>query len=517
MALTKAEEKRMKELLKKEELQSAKDNFWLYCVYMDEKFFVDRAEVLKDIAYAMQSLLYPTADYKELDILNISLTPRTGKSYLCSLFVSWIFGKNREESIMRCTVTAKLYDKFSRDIKAIMMGESHKGRYKDVFPDIVFLTTPNEGWTLKDARQGVSYFGSGFEGTIIGFGATLLSIVDDSVADEEEALSENALDKKWGWYGSAMDSREEQGCKKLFIGTRWSKKDIVGRLEELGFFDDDRARSIVIPALDEKGKSFCEKVQTTKKLYQKKKILDPVIWEAEYMQHPIEAVGLLFPMDELNKFSMKELREADGIMGFTDTADQGTDYLCSVIGRRIGGFTYITNVYFTQEGVEITEPELARMIIDTKCQIMQVESNTSGKPFADNLRKILKNAGCMCRVIFKLSTTNKETRILMNSGYIKEFFYFRNDYKMGSHYDKYMRQLTSYVKLAKDTKDDAVDGTTGLAIYMQRNFRLHKDTPLDSRIKQGGKYFMTELRMRGLKPWEIKKLEKQGIIKVIGE
>jgi len=42
---------------------------------------------------------------------------------------------------------------------------------------------------------------------------------------------------------------------------------------------------------------------------------------------------------------------------------------------------------------------------------------------------------------------------LMAAGYIKEFFYFRSDYEPGSDYDKFMRALTSYVKLGKNKHD----------------------------------------------------------------
>ena len=51
----------------------------------------------------------------------------------------------------------------------------------------------------------------------------------------------------------------------------------------------------------------------------------------------------------------------------------------------------------------------------------------------------------------------------MSAGYIKDHFYFRTDYEVGSPYDKFMRQLTSYIKLGKNKHDDAADALTGLA------------------------------------------------------
>ena len=185
------------------------------------------------------------------------------------------------------------------------------------------------------------------------------------------------------------------------------------------------------------------------------------------MQNPIESKGLLYPIEELKRFNMKELKNKDseGLIGFTDTADKGTDYLCCLIGRKIDNFTYITNVIFTQDGVEVTEPLVAQMLVETKCNIMKIEANNGGESYVRNVRKLIKAEECLCQVIAETATTNKETRILMASGYVKEFFYFRADYETGSNYDKYMRQLTSYIKMGKNKHDDAADATTGLSNF----------------------------------------------------
>lgn len=122
------------------------------------------------------------------------------------------------------------------------------------------------------------------------------------------------------------------------------------------------------------------------------------------------------------------------------------------------------------DGVEITEPLVAALIIDTQMDTMTVESNNGGGSFARNVRGLIRGKS-PCSIIDETQTNNKETRILMNAGYIKEYFYFRNDYEPGSDYDKYMRALTSYVKLGKNKHDDAPDATTGLAEQMKwRNF-----------------------------------------------
>lgn len=442
-------------------LLDAYDDFWQFCLYMDHEFFSERASVLKDAANQMQRLIKPKNNQTELDVLNISLPPRAGKSYTCTLFCTWALGHYPEESIMRNTVTNKLYKKFSKDAIRIMKGDSHKGRYKDIFPGLYFDTENIEdGWSLETANAGISYFGAGIGGSIIGFGATLLSVVDDSVKGQEEALNENALDKKWQWYGSEVDSREEKGCKKLFIGTRWSKQDIVGRLKSEGFFKKDKAREIVIPALID-GKSFCPAIHSKEKLLEKKKLLDELIWEAEWQQNPVEAKGLVFSKEELNWFDLDELNNnPDGILMAGDIADEGDDSLCCPVGYIFGEKVFIVDVVFTRDPIETTQPLVAGFIEKHHPDNARFESNNGGKGFAMKVKELINNK---TTVKWEPTVSNKHTRILMKSGYIKENFYFRNDYDLGSEYDKYIQELTKYNRTGKVKHDDAPDGTTMLA------------------------------------------------------
>ncbi len=429
----------------------ARREFWHFCLYMDKEFFKEREIILKPIAYDMQRLIKPVPPQSELDILNVSLPPRTGKSYLATLFSAWSFGHYPDKSIMRNSVTEKLYLKFSRDLIQIITGESHSNNYNNIF-DLSLGSRALSGWEIQGSTQGISYFGGGVGGTIIGFGADLLSILDDSVKNDEEAMNENALDKKWGWYGSTMDSREEQGVKKLFIGTRWSKRDIVGRIEELGLFDSPTSKSIVVSALTG-GKSYCEDIHSTKSLLQKKLLLSDIIWEAEWQQQPITAKGLVFPLSDLNRFNM-DMIEGNADFLLADLADEGNDYLAAGIFKIIDGNYYLIDVVFSQDREEVTQPQVAAMLDKWNIPTAYIESNFGGKGYKRALSRLNKT-----RTSIKLFRTvrNKHTKIIMQSGFIRENFYFKSHYKEGSDYDKFMRNLTSYNKQGKVKHDDAAD------------------------------------------------------------
>lgn len=492
--LSRKEKERLYLLLKEKKVRECRKDFWAFCVWMDDEFFTLGKPHLKDIASALQDV----ADGK-IKKLAISLPPRAGKSYIISMFCAWVIGKDPTGGIMRNSYAAELAEKFSYDIRHMIQTE----KYLQVFPSIKLRKDKKSinDWAVTEAKQ-TSYFCAGVGGGITGKGCNLVAILDDPIKNIEEALSETVINSIWNWYTSTHMSRLESGCPEIHIATRWSRRDPIGRL--ISEFPDDWT-TIVVPALTDEGNTFCEEIKTTKEFLDIKKLTEDFIWEAEYMQSPIEAKGLLLPIEDLNRFSMKEIikKVPDGKVGFTDTADQGADYLCAPIGWKFGEKTYITDVLFTQEGVEITEPLVAQLIIDTKCDIMKVESNAGGRSFALNIQKLVKGKST-CAVKYEPTTQNKETRILMSAGYIKEYFYFRDDYEPGSDYDRFMRQLTSYVKMGKNRHDDANDAITGLAEYVKKD--IHFIRPMQS--LPGKFYTKSELDDLGYKTMDIKNPSK---------
>lgn len=185
------------------------------------------------------------------------------------------------------------------------------------------------------------------------------------------------------------------------------------------------------------------------------------------MQEPIESKGLLFPKSELNRFRLADIegKEPDGVVGATDVADEGDDDFCAPFARIFGDKYFITDVLFTKDNVEVTEPKLVAMILDTRCDNIRIESNNGGRLFALNVRKAVKARNEKCIVQAKPTTSNKETRILLKSGWIKKHCYFlvEGEYKKGSDYDRFMKALTSYKKEGGNKHDDAPDGLTILA------------------------------------------------------
>lgn len=446
-----------------------RSNFYLFCVYYDPDFFTPDKPHLKDLADALQNVYL-----KKILKLTISLPPRAGKSYTVSLFCAWLIGLEYDKpdlSIMRNSYGQSLAEKFSYDIRDMISTD----RYRNIFPLVLLKSDKSKvsDWAILNSKES-TYFCAGVGGAITGKGCKTVAILDDPIKNLEDALSETVLEKTWQWYLSTHKSRLESGCPEIHIATRWSLKDPIGMLLKE---QEGQWTSIVVSALDSNGKSFCEKVKTTEEYLELKMILDKFIWEAEFMQSPIEAKGLLYPPSELKYFSIKEVEKymdeksgqvCDAIIGYTDIADEGVDYLASGTLAIIEGKNYLIDVVYTQDPIEVTQSLVAQMIIGTNQIKHKLESNNGGKGFGLKIKELIRESGILCNVKWEQQTSNKETRILMGSGIVKEFIYFRNDYAAGSQYDLFMRHLTSYVRLGKNKTDDAADMVTGLAEMIQK-------------------------------------------------
>lgn len=427
----------------------ARDSFTIFCYFYDYDFF-KRRPFLKKISLDFQDIY----DGK-IKSLSVSLPPRSGKSYLTSLFCAWIIGKRPEQSVMRNTCTARLYEKFSYDVRTIVRSD----KFKAVFPEINLSPDKQNvtGWNTTQSKQ-VAYFGAGVGGTIIGFGASAVAITDDLYRSLEDALSDTVNEKTQSWKASAHDSRMERECPFIDIGTRWTKKDVIGMNIEEGRYD----RSVVIPALID-GKSFCEDVKTTHEYLQIKDQIDPVIWEAEYMQEPIEAKGTLFNKNELNYFKPNSQLVFESSIAYADIADEGNDYLSMPVGQNIKERIYITDVVFSKENADVTLRLCAEKIKINKVKYCRVESNSMGAMFARNLSALVPS----CTVVPSVSTTNKNTRIIMDAGFIKKFCYFISPEMQSSEYKMFMDQLCSYLKEGNSKHDDAADSMSGLVIFVR--------------------------------------------------
>ena len=437
-------------------LQLASLDFWSFCLRYDQEFFRSRP-FLQEVAEAFQQI-----EEGNLKSLSVSMPPRAGKSYITSLFCAWTLGRNPEQSVMRNTCTATLYLKFAYDVRAIIKTDT----FRDVFPDVTLSDDKKnlQGWNLKQSKQ-VGYFGSGVGGTIIGFGATKLGVTDDLYRGIEDAMSDTINNKIVTWKQSTHDSRFESGCSRIDIGTRWSVQDIIGLNIEQGAYD----KSIVVPALNEAGESFCEAVMTTQEYDDKKKRTAPEIWSAEYMQEPVDIGGRLFndlefiEPEDLDR--LKDQHQIEGAIAYIDVADQGKDYTAMAVLVLINKQCYLVDTIYSRENTDTTLPLCAGMLSRWSVPYCRVESNSMGAMFSRHLQKLAKGT----KVLQVHNTTNKETRILMQSAWLQNFVKYVK--RQDRDAQLFIQGVLSYSKDGKNKNDDAPDCMAGLSIFAQSMFK----------------------------------------------
>ena len=441
-----------KELLRQE---LARRSFFHFCRYYDRDF-VHARPFVKDICEAFQEV-----EDKKIKSLSVSLPPRAGKSYITSLFCAWTLGKNPDKSVMRNACTATLFLKFSYDVRAILKDE----RFKRVFPDVSLSDDKAnlQGWNTNKSKQ-VGYFGAGVGGTIIGFGASNVAITDDLYRGIEDALSDTVNDRIIQWKESTHDSRFETGCARIDIGTRWSVNDVIGRGINETIYD----KSIIVPALDDQGNSFCEAVMTTEEYKQVQKRTAKEIWLAEYQQQPIDIEGRLFSdYKRINQNEFDEFistNQVEGTLAYIDVSDTGMDYTAMAIAAIVKNQTYIVDYVFNRDNTDLTIPQCAALLNKWNVSYCRVESNNMGAMFARNLQNLTKT-----KILQVANTTNKITRIIMQSAFISQRMQFV--VKEEQQCLTFIENMLSFSKEGKNKHDDAPDCLAGLSLFLQSMFK----------------------------------------------
>lgn len=462
------------ELRKKSLLFDAPVEFEAYIQYVEwdrepkKRFYMPRRKVLLPVVHTLQDLM----DDK-LDLVTISMPPGTGKSTLGIFLLSWIMGRWPDSPNLASAHSGLLTRSFYDGVSQIIQDPEYL--WKDVFPNAPFHSTnakeetidlvkPHRFSTLTCRAIGASLTGA--------TRCEKLLYADDLVSGIEEAMNRERLDKLWLSYTNDLKSRKKDGAKELHIATRWSVHDPIGRLEQ-EYGDSDRARFIVLPALDENGESnfnYAYGVGFSKEYFEDMmKNLDDASFRALFMNQPIEREGLLYSEAELRRYFELPEGEPDAIISICDTKDKGTDYGFLPVAYQYGQDYYIEDCVCDNSAPGVVESRFVSVLLKNKVQLSRFESNSAGGKVAEKVQKELKEKGGRTHITTKYTTSNKETKIIVNSPWVKEHCLFKDDtmYHRNSDYGRMMWFLTSYSMMGKNKHDDVPDGLAMLAEYAQ--------------------------------------------------
>lgn len=446
-------------------IELAKREFFFYCQLKAPDFYKSDRTFLVNLCNGLQEFVESD---EEVCIVNIP--PRHGKSRTAGNLVEWCLGNDPTYKIMTGSYNETLSTMFSKNVRNSIQEEKadeSKPVFSDVFPGvkIKYGDGAMNLWSLEGGYN--NYLATSPTGTATGFGCDLM-IIDDLIKSALEANNATVLENHWSWFTDTMLSRLEEGGKIIVIMTRWHSEDFAGRVLEWCQNSNKKYRHIKDKALLDPTKRLmlCPEILSYESYKDKTSAMGEDIASANYNQEPIDLKGRLY-----TKFKTYEdiPRDIGGnqlfteIKNYTDTADEGSDYLCSITYGVYNMEAYVLDIIYTQEAMEHTEGKVAKMLFDHKVNIADIESNNGGKGFARAVESILQQQFQTNKTSIKWfhQSQNKKARILSNATWVMDHIYFPKNWR--DRWPDYYKDMNKYQREGKNAHDDAPDATTGIA------------------------------------------------------
>lgn len=434
---------------------------------------------------------------RQIQNLIVQAPPQHGKSQGSSrILPADILGLNPDAKIVIASYAATIATDFNRDIQRIIDSDE----YRAIFPDTTLngsnVVTMSSNW-LRNSNvfEVVGHTGSL---RVVGRGGALTSktadvlIMDDLYKDASEANSPIVRAGAWDWYTKVARTRLHNDSQQLIVFTRWHKDDIIGHIieEEEVIRAENWADLECVPRgawvlvnfeaiktgapteIDprEPGEALWPERHSIERLEQQRR-LDAVGFQCLFQGNPGSAEGRLY-----GPFKTWVHKDDFGTLvrrgNYTDVADEGSDYLCSISydvykspeqawnehTKRFEPILYalVTGIEFTQEDTEVTGVTVPRLINETGTQRAWIESNNGGSQFGRNTEKRVR-----ANVVRFTQTANKESRIITNAASVNTLIVMPFGWE--TRYEKFYKHISEFLReFGANDHDDGPDALTGI-------------------------------------------------------
>lgn len=411
--------------------------------------------------------------------LIINIAPRYGKTLLAvHSFISMGLAVNPRAKFIHLSYSDTLAQDNSVAIKDIITDEA----FTRLFPARVKQGSDTKSrWSTV---QGGGVYAISTLGQVTGFGAGLVrhkgdpyefggAIVIDDPIKPEDALSDLARERVNRRFETTIRNRvNDRQTPIVIIMQRLHEHDLCGYLTGL---EPDSWEVLSLPCIEQSPDGTEMPLwpfkHTLSELYSIRQT-SAFVFDTQYMQNPKPLEGLMYSgFRTYDTLPVGHLKRCS----YTDTADTGADYTCSVCYcRSQDGDLYVTDVLYTQRPMEYTEPETARMLMRNDTEVADVESNNGGRGFARNVEAIVRKQG---NYWMQFSTftqrANKQSRIFSHSAEVQNTVYFPSDWQV--RWPAFYNAMTGYRQEGGNAHDDAPDAVTGMVE------RSHKGGEVDIR------------------------------------
>jgi predicted phage terminase large subunit-like protein len=286
----------------------ATSNFLSFCRYVWPEMIVGAHH--KKIAAALDRVVSG-----ECKRLMIAMPPRHGKSQMGSyLFPAYLMGKKPDSKLIVGSHTAELAQRFGRMIRNLVADE----RYKELFPDFL-LSADSKAAGRWDTSHGGEAFFIGKGGAMTGRGGNV--VILDDILDEQDALSNTAMENTWEWYQSGPRQRLQPNGAIIVINTRWKTDDLSGRLLKLqGAIKSDKWEVLEFPAILPSGGPLWPEYWKLEELEAVKHTIGLQKWNAQWQQTPTADEGAILKREWWQRWKPEEPPLVEYIIQSYDTA-----------------------------------------------------------------------------------------------------------------------------------------------------------------------------------------------------
>jgi predicted phage terminase large subunit-like protein len=331
---------------------------------------------------------------KKINRLIVNMPPRHTKSEFASfLLPAWMVGRNPKLKIIQATHTGELAIRFGRKAKTLIDSDD----YRKIFD--TRLREDSQAAGRWETAQGGEYFAAGVGGAITGRGADLL-IIDDPHS-EQDALSATAMESAYDWYTSGPRQRLQPGGKIVCVMTRWSTKDLTGKLlAHQKEAKSDKWHVVEFPAIledDDPPVPVWPEYWKLEELESVKATLPVGKWNAQWMQNPTSEEGAILKREWWRKYDREDIPALHHVIQSYDTA---------FLKKETADYSAITTwgIFYPDEdsGANLILldaikgryefPELRRLALEQykywNPETVIVEAKASGLPLTHELRQM---------------------------------------------------------------------------------------------------------------------------------
>lgn len=412
----------------------------------------------------------------ELKKVIINIAPRYSKTEIAvKNFIAEGLAINPKAKFIHLSYSDDLVLDNSKEIQSIMLEPEYQ-RLFHVKP----TTTNAKKWYTK---EGGGLYAVSSSGQVTGFGAGLVDqedpeeketldefiscldseefggaiIIDDAIKPDD-ALSSVIRNKVNNKFDTTIRNRvNSRNTPIIIIGQRVHENDLCGFLiaQEPGEWT-----VLSIPCIQEvdgEEKALWEFKHTLTEL-KKLREINQYVFDTQYQQNPKPLQGLMYERG-FQEYDIipagKKMRKS-----YTDTADQGKDFLCSIIYDETPHANYVIDVLYTQKPMEFTEIRTAELFTQHGVEFAWIESNNGGRGFARNVTSQCREMGNNKTVIeWFHQSENKAVRIFTKSADVQNLCIMPKGW--ASLWPQFYKSLTTYMKVGKNDFDDAEDCVTG--------------------------------------------------------